>query len=404
MFRDLIASKFGFVVDRHWTNSSSDETAERWRFLNKVIAPELMSKCIVLSADIEAAYPSFPFQLTIEVSIVTLNETFHRATSRLCRALWAELNGKISKMDLSALKAFASRINHPESAVIATARFSEVVSVRQKILDFELTKLQNRVVIRISNMRHRQRKKRPSFILLSPGQLPSLHMKDGMLTITKTQLSSWVRYALYNQYLTCHGRVWQQARGFAQGKADAVRMSQLVLNFFDLCWTRKMCALYTASDMPDGIRLWILSSQRMVDDHWALSPKDFDWTKLLYFRDFADPNDHGIYPSKAVHLEGLSVVDCPFVFDTSNFGSKVNNLDFTSMIEDNKIHYKQFDKVEEIPQLRHLRKFPHKDTMLSKQVIQNTILNQINRADRRTSKLTYLLEAMRKDITSRFKN
>jgi hypothetical protein len=307
-------------------------------------------------------------------------------------------------MDLSALKAFASRINHPESAAIATARFSEVVSVRQKILDFELTKLQNRVVIRISNMRHRQRKKRPSFILLSPGQLPSLHMKDGMLTITKTQLSSWVRYALYNQYLTCHGRVWQQARGFAQGKADAVRMSQLVLNFFDLCWTRKMCALYTASDMPDGIRLWILSSQRMVDDHWALSPKDFDWTKLLYFRDFADPNDHGIYPSKAVHLEGLSVVNCPFVFDTSNFGDKVNHLDFTSMIEDGKIHYKQFDKVEEIPQLRHLRKFPHKDTMPSKQVIQNTILNQINRADRRTSKLTYLLEAMRKDITSRFKN
>ena len=181
-------------------------------------------------------------------------------------------------------------------------------------------------------------------------------------------------------------------------------MSQLVLNFFDLCWTRKICALYTASDMPDGIRLWILSSQGMVDDHWALAPIDFDWTKLLYFRNFADPNDHGIYPSKAVHLEGLSVVNCPFVFDTSNFGKTVNHLDFTSMIEEGRIHYKQFDKVEEIPQLRHLRKFPHKDTMLSKQVITNTIMNQINRADRRTSKLKYLLEAMRKDITSRLRN
>ena len=74
------------------------------------------------------------------------------------------------------------------------------------------------------------------------------------------------------------------------------------------------------------------------------------------------------------------------------------------MIEEGRIHYKQFDKVEEIPQLRHLRKFPHKDTMLSKQVITNTIMNQINRADRRTSKLKYLLEAMRKDITSRLRN
>ncbi|MEC7287727.1 MAG: hypothetical protein VXU42_03455, partial [Verrucomicrobiota bacterium] len=72
MYRDLIATHLGYVVDRNWTNSSSDETAERWAFLNKVVSPELMSKCHVLSADIEAAYPSFPFQLIIETMIVTL--------------------------------------------------------------------------------------------------------------------------------------------------------------------------------------------------------------------------------------------------------------------------------------------------------------------------------------------
>ena len=99
MYRDLIASKLGYVVDRNWTNSSSDETVERWRFLNKIISPELMSQCQVLSADIEAAYPSFPFQMTIEITMVTLKETFHRATYRLCRTDWNKLSKKISKMD-----------------------------------------------------------------------------------------------------------------------------------------------------------------------------------------------------------------------------------------------------------------------------------------------------------------
>ena len=97
--------------------------------------------------------------------------------------------------------------------------------------------------------------------------------------------------------------------------------------------------------MPDAIRLWLLSSQRMVNDHWTLAPTDFDWTKLLYFQNFNDPSDHGIYPRKAVHLEGVSSVKYPFVFDTSNVGDKVSHLDFTSFIEDGKIHYKLFDKV-----------------------------------------------------------
>ncbi len=228
-------------------------------------------------------------------------------------------------------------------------------------------------------------------------------MKEGMLTITRSTLSHWIRYALYNQYLTCFGKVWQQSRGFAQGKADAVRMSQLVLNFFDLCWAQKMCKLYSASNMH-GIRLWLLSSQRMVDDHWALTPTDFDWTKLLYFQNFNDPSDHGIYPKKAVHLEGVSTVEYPFVFDTTNVGDKAPHLDFISFIEDGKIHYKLFDKVTEIPQLKNLRKFPHVDTMLSEQVKINSLMNQISRADRRTSKLKYLIEALRTDITNRLRN
>ena len=50
------------------------------------------------------------------------------------------------------------------------------------------------------------------------------------------------------------------------------------------------------------------------------------------------------------------------------------------------------------------RKFPHIDTMLNNQVIINSIMNQIRRADHRTSKLKYLLGAMRDDITSRLRN
>ena len=60
--------------------------------------------------------------------------------------------------------------------------------------------------------------------------------------------------------------------------------------------------------------------------------------------------------------------------------------------------------MEEIPQLKDLRKFPHKNTMLSKQVIVNIIMNKINRADRRTSKVKYLLDSMPKDIFSRLRH
>ena len=58
----------------------------------------------------------------------------------------------------------------------------------------------------------------------------------------------------------------------------------------------------------------------------------------------------------------------------------------------------------EIPQLKNLRKFPHVDTMLSEQVKINSLMNQISRADRRTSKLKYLIEALRTDITNRLRN
>ena len=58
----------------------------------------------------------------------------------------------------------------------------------------------------------------------------------------------------------------------------------------------------------------------------------------------------------------------------------------------------------EIPQLKNLRKFPHVDTMLSDQVKINSLMNQISRADRHTSKLKYLIEALRTDITNRLRN
>ena len=156
--------------------------------------------------------------------------------------------------------------------------------------------------------------------------------------------------------------------------------------------------------MPDSIRLWLLSSQRMVDDHWALAPLDFDWTQLLYYKDFTNRFDHGIYPNEASHIEGAPLVKQPFTFDSTNAGKSVHHLDFTSFIEGGKIHFKLYDKVNEIPQLKNLRKFPHIDTMLSNQVIINSIMNQIRRADHRTSKLKYLLDAMRDDITSRLRN
>ena len=42
--------------------------------------------------------------------------------------------------------------------------------------------------------------------------------------------------------------------------------------------------------------------------------------------------------------------------------------------------------------------------MLSEQVKINSLMNQISRADRRTSKLIYLIEALRTDITNRLRN
>ena len=54
--------------------------------------------------------------------------------------------------------------------------------IRHEVLNFEFSKLQQRVVIRISNMSNRPHKRRPTFVLLNASEEPSLHMKEGMLT------------------------------------------------------------------------------------------------------------------------------------------------------------------------------------------------------------------------------
>ena len=68
----------------------------------------------------------------------------------------------------------------------------------------------------------------------------------------------------------------RQTRGLAQGKADAVRLSALVLSFHEMTFVLRCCHRWTAEKMPQGVRMMCLHSQRMVVDLWQIVPKDFN--------------------------------------------------------------------------------------------------------------------------------
>ena len=80
---------------------------------------------------------------------------------------------------------------------------------------------EDRVVIQISDMRHRHRKSTPAFKVLEPGTSKvDINQVNDHLLITRDVLKNWIVVALRNQYVTVGGKVKRQTRGLAQGKAD----------------------------------------------------------------------------------------------------------------------------------------------------------------------------------------
>ena len=57
----------------------------------------------------------------------------------------------------------------------------------------------------------------------------------------KRAQKNWIVVALRNQYVTVGGKVKRQTRGLAQGKADAVRLSALVLSFYEMAFVLRCC-------------------------------------------------------------------------------------------------------------------------------------------------------------------
>ena len=105
-------------------------------------------------------------------------------------------------------------------------------------------------------MRHRHRKTTPAFKVLEPGTLKvDINQVNDHLLITRDVLKNWIVVALRNQYVTVGGKVKRQTRGLAQGKADAVRLSALVLSFYEMTFVLRCCHRWTAEKMPQGVRI-----------------------------------------------------------------------------------------------------------------------------------------------------
>ena len=144
---------------------------------------------------------------------------------------------------------------------------SRIVELREMIVLHCARRHEDRVVIQISDMRHRHRKSTPAFKVLEPGTLKvDINQVNDHLLITRDVLKNWIVVALRNQYVTVGGKVKRQTRGLAQGKADAVRLSALVLSFYEMTFVLRCCHRWTAEKMPQGVRMMCLHSQRMVDD------------------------------------------------------------------------------------------------------------------------------------------
>ena len=307
-------------------------------------------------------------------------------------------------MPLRELKKLAGEMDLPNKSQWEAIPLSRIVELREMIVLHCARRHEDRVVIQISDMRHRHRKSTPAFKVLEPGTLKvDINQVNDHLLITRDVLKNWIVVALRNQYVTVGGKVKRQTRGLAQGKADAVRLSALVLSFYEMTFVLRCCHRWTAEKMPQGVRMMCLHSQRMVDDLWQIVPKDFDNFELLYFNSFAPLGTfQGVYPTAAPNQSERDVIMNPIVFSTDNTGVSVPHLDFTTMIHpDGRLEWKLFDKVWAIPELCRIRKFPHRFTFLSARVMRNTVWCALRRADARTSSLNYLTKAIKDDLQLR---
>ena len=93
---------------------------------------------------------------------------------------------------------------------------SRIVELREMIVLHCARRHEDRVVIQISDMRHRHRKSTPAFKVLEPGTLKvDINQVNDHLLITRDVLKNWIVVALRNQYVTVGGKVKRQTRGLA---------------------------------------------------------------------------------------------------------------------------------------------------------------------------------------------
>ena len=404
MHSDLILQHFGVMVDKNWICSSSDNAASRFNLVNRIESPETIKECKIVSADISNMYPSLPISMMVQVLSVVIDEVFRRAALSLGSKLKPDMLHRINTMPFQELKRLARNLKLPKSNLRLS--ITQIFQLRKNVVKHLADREEDRVVIQISDMRHRAKKSAPIFRKVATGvskaNFDMFKVKEHLL-ITKYMLKKWIVMALNNQFVTVGGKVKKQVRGLAQGKADAVRLSGIFLSFFEMSFVLRCTRKWTAATMPLGIRLMCIHSQRMVDDLWQIVPKGFDNFRHLYFDSFGSIDDfHGVYPTIAVNQSERHPLKNPIVFSTDNQGQEVPHLDFTTIINPiGKLDWKLYDKVWDIPDLCMMRKFPHRFTFLSAHVMRNTVWNALRRCDRRSSTLGYMLEAIKHDFKLR---
>ena len=235
MHRDLVLRHFGVCVQSNWTCGSSDQAARGFQRVNVIEDPSTLKECKIISADISNMYPSLPIAMMIQVSHVVIDEAFRRAALTLGLKMKYEHIREINAMPLRELQKLAGEMDLPNKSQWEAIPLSRIVELREMIVLHCARRHEDRVVIQISDMRHRHRKSTPAFKVLEPGTLKvDINQVNDHLLITRDVLKNWIVVALRNQYVTVGGKVKRQTRGLAQGKADAVRLSALVLSFYEI--------------------------------------------------------------------------------------------------------------------------------------------------------------------------
>ena len=129
-------------------------------------------------------------------------------------------------MPFQELKRLARQLKLPKSNL--QLPIAQIFQLRKNAVKNLADREEDRVVIQISDMRHRSKKSNPIFKKVASGvskaNFDMFKVKEHLL-ITKYMLKNWIVMALNNQFVTVGGKVKKQVRGLAQGKADAVRLS-----------------------------------------------------------------------------------------------------------------------------------------------------------------------------------